>query len=218
MNVTRKVEPSLPVVDLADLKVQCRIEPDVVDEDGVLAAYERAAVQWVEQHTGRSLMSQTWQLSRREFWPRLRYYDTHPSVSLHRSITRLWLPYAAPLQSVTFVKYYDTTNTLQTLSSSVYSVPAFTEPACVVLVDGQSWPSLFPRDDAVQIEYVTGATDPSAVPPSLRQAVQLLAGHWYMNREAISVSGANAIEIPMTVTDLCSHFRLFDRNTDWIDA
>ena len=35
MNYTLKTPPTIEPVDLALAKVQCRIEPDVVDEDGV---------------------------------------------------------------------------------------------------------------------------------------------------------------------------------------
>ncbi len=197
MNYTLKTAPTVEPVDLALAKVQCRIEPDVVDEDGVLAAYIAAARSWVEDYTGRPLMTQTWQMSLPDF------------------PTRVWLPYAAPLASITHVKYYDTTNTLTTLSSSVYTTAAFSEPACLTLVDGQVWPSVYVRDDAVQIEYVVGVSDVASVPPKLVQAVQMLVGHWYANREAVSVNGANAMEIPFAAEALCAHHRLRVKEPQW---
>ena len=54
----------------------------------------------------------------------------------------------------------------------------------MVLVDGQSWPSLYPRDDAVQIEYVAGYGAAASVPQVFKQAILLLVGHWYANRES----------------------------------
>jgi uncharacterized phiE125 gp8 family phage protein len=196
MNYTLKTAPTIEPVDLALAKVQCRIEPDVVDEDGVLAAYIAAARSWVEDYTGRPLMTQTWQMSLPDF------------------PTRVWLPYAAPLASITHVKYYDTTNTLTTLSSSVYTTAAFSEPACLTLVDGQVWPSVYVRDDAVQIEYVVGVSDVASVPPALVQAVQMLVGHWYANREN-SVVGTIAADVPFAAEALCAPHRLFVRGPQW---
>jgi len=196
LHYTLKTPPAIEPVDLALAKVQCRIEPDVVDEDGVLSAYIAAARAWVEAYTGRGLMTQTWQ------------------VSLYDFPSRVWLPYAAPLASVVAVRYYDTANTLQTLSSSVYTTAAFSEPACLTLVDGQTWPSVYVRDDAVQIEYTVGVSDVANVPPALVQAVQMLVGHWYVNREDV-VTGTISTQIPMAAEALCAHHRLRVREPQW---
>lgn len=190
MTYTRKTAPVLPVVDLAVLKEHVRIDPDTNDDDTALGIYHDAAVQWVEEYTGRSLATQTWQLSLCGF----------PE--------RLWLPRAVPLASVTFVKYYDTANALQTLSSSIYSVPSFSEPAYLTRVYAQTWPSVYSRDDAVQIEYITGATSAALIPLPLRQAVQLLAGHFYADREG----GA---EFPEIVKSLCAPFRQSLLHPQW---
>lgn len=196
MNWTRKTAPTLAPVDLATVKQQCRVVETVSDEDAVLAAYTSAAVAWVETYTGRPLMTQTWQASLPDF----------PE--------RVWLPYAAPLASVTHVKYYDTSNALTTLSSSVYTVPAFSEPAELTLADAQVWPSVYTRDDAVQIEYIVGVSDPVSVPPALVQAVLLLVGHWYANRENVIV-GTIAMEIPFAAEALCAPWRLWTRGPQW---
>lgn len=199
MNYTRKTAPVLPVVDLSVLKEHVRIDADLTDQDAVLSAYHDAAVSWVEEYTGRSLMTQTWQLSCEHF------------------AEKLWLPRAAPLVSVTFVKYYTKANVLTTLSSSVYTVPAFAEPAVIRLADTQVWPDVYDRDDAVQVEYVTGAATASDVPAPLRHAVQLLVGHWYANRESVIV-GTSAMETPMAVGALCAPYRLFVRQPElgWV--
>lgn len=190
MNYTRKTAATLQPVDISVLAEHCRISG--TDQDAVLQVYSDAAVDWVEQYTGRALLTQTWQLSLPAF------------------PTAVWLPFAAPLGAVSFVKYYDADNALQTLSSSVYTVPVFAEPAYVTLASGQSWPSIYWRDDAVQLEYTAGWTTPEAVPAALRQAVQLLAGHFYANREGVLV-GAMSKEIEFAVTALCAPYRIFVR-------
>lgn len=196
MNYSRKTASVLQLIELSLAKMQCRIDADNTDQDDVLLLYIDAATAWVEDYTGRSMMTQTWQ------------------ASLCGFASRLWLPRAAPLQTLTFIKYYDTNNVLQTLSASVYTVAAFSEPACVTLVNGQTWPSLWDRDDAVQVEYVTGSTSQTAVPAALRQAVQMLVGHFYANREA-SVVGTNASPMLMAAEALCAPYRLFVRHPEW---
>jgi len=193
---TRKTAPTVAVIELAQAKTQCRIVESVTEEDAVLATYIEAATKWVEDYTGLSGMTQTWQVSASAF-PR-----------------RIWLPRAAPLASVTHVKYYDTSNVLQTASSSLYTTPVFHEPACLKLADGQSWPSHYVRDDAVQIEYVTGATDPVSTPPGMRQVVQFLVGHWFATREPVVV-GTSVAEVPMTARDVCDSLKIRLRDPEW---
>jgi len=193
---TRKTAPTSQVIDLGLAKLQCRISLDDTNEDDLLNLYIETATSWAEDYAGISGMTQTWQISARAF------------------ARRFWLPRAAPLASVTHVKYYDTSNALQTLSASVYTTPSFHEPACLALADGQSWPSIYTRDDAVQIEYVTGVTAPENTPAKLRQAVQLLVGHWFANRESVIV-GTNAMEVPLAAMALCDALKVRQRDPEW---
>ena len=196
MHWTLKTPPTVEPVDLSTAKRQCRIEDDVSLEDALVQGYLQAARSWVEGYTGRPLARQTWQ------------------ASLEGFPARLWLPMAAPLVSITHVKYYDTANLLTTLSVSVYTTAAFSEPACLSLVDGQAWPALWDRDDAVQLEYVVGPDDPALVEPALLQAILLLVGHWYANRETVVVGTVTA-EIAFAVEALCAPHRLFLRPPQW---
>lgn len=165
-------------------------------EDELVMSYISAAVGWVENWTERSLMTQTHQVSLCDF------------------PYRLWLPRAAPLVSITFVKYYDAANVQQTLASSVYTVPAFAEPACVRLASGQVWPVVYDREDAVQIEYIAGASTQSSVLAELRQAVQFLTGHFFQTREPI-VIGTISGDVALTVHALCAPHRLSYQRVEW---
>jgi uncharacterized phiE125 gp8 family phage protein len=191
---TLKTPPTFEVVTLADAKAQVRVSHDY--EDALIAGYVVAARQWVEAYTGRALCPQTWQLS------------------MHRFPLRVWLPRAAPLASVTFVKYYDAANTLTTLSASTYTVPAFNEPAVIERAYAATWPTIYDRRDAVQMEYVAGYAQ-GECPQSLVQAVQLLTAHCYENREAILSPGDQGKEAPFAVTALCSPYRVWWRGPEW---
>lgn len=196
MNWTVKTPAGKDPVDIATAKRQCRIEDEVSTEDALVGVYLKAATAWVEDYTGRCLVSQTRQASMCGF-PR-----------------RIYLPHGAPSAAIVSVKYYDTSNAQQTLSSSVYSLVQFSEPACLTLVDGQVWPSTFTRDDAVVVEYTAGASSPEDVPAALVQAVLLLVGHWYENREQ-AIAGTIISNIPFAVEALCAPHRLFLRQPEW---
>lgn len=182
---TVKVPPYTEPLSLAEAQLHCRVTHS--DEDDLFLAWITAARAWVEEYTGRSLWTQTRQGS----------LSCFPS-------RRIELFGAAPLQSVTLVQYYDTDNVLQTLSPSVYIVPAFQEPAAIELKDDQSWPSTYLRSDAVQIEYVTGYDDVTQIPPPLLQAVKCMVAHFYLNREGNTTS-----EWLMAARALCSPYRVW---------
>lgn len=193
---TPTTPPTKWPVDIAAAKRQCRIEDEVSADDALVGSYVAAATGWVEDFTGRALMLQT------------------RKVALPGFPRRLWLPYGAPNASIVAVTYADTANATQTLSSSVYSLVQFSEPACLTLVNGQTWPSTFDRDDAVVVEYTVGASSPEAVPAALVQTVLLLIGHWYENREQ-AVTGSIITNIPFAAEALCAPHRLFVHAPEW---
>ncbi len=186
-NAVLTVAPLLEPVSLADAKAQVRFGSTA--EDSLILAYISAARGLVEEMTNRALLTQTWRLDASGF------------------STRFWLPRAAPVQSVTHVKYYDTTGTLQTLSSSVYRLQTASEPAFLELVDGQTVPTTAVRSDAVQITYVVGYSSAAEVPAALRQACLLLVSHYFANREPVVV-GSIATALPLGVEALCGPWQV----------
>jgi uncharacterized phiE125 gp8 family phage protein len=179
---TRTVEPVLDPVTVADAKLHCRALADVNDEDGNIRTYLRAAVRIGERQTGRGWTTQTWKLGA-EDWA-----------------AKFYLPMAAPLQSVTSVKYYAADGTLTTLSSSYYLVDTLSEPGCVALAPNYAWPSLQAdrRTWPIEITYVVGWTSVAQVPDDYKIGVCLLADHLYENRSAVQVGvGIGAVELPL---------------------
>lgn len=175
-------KPSASPVTLAEVKQRLRI--DTADEDGLLARYIQGAIARIDGPAGigYALSEQTWRLS----------LDHFPSV--------IKLP-GAPVQSVTSVKYIDAAGTEQTMAPADYRVDVAGEPARITPVFGGSWPS--PRDvtGAVTVDYVLGG-DP---PDDLIDAVCLLVGHRYENREAVGMN--NAAEIPMGFKSIVAEYR-----------
>lgn len=133
--------PTLDPVSLVAAKTQLRV--DIADEDAFIDSLVTTATRWVEDITGRSLMTQTWEL----------YLDDWPS----HDYIRLPRP---PLQSVTSVIYYDTDGDSSTFPTDYYDVDTDSEPGRVVLKYNESWPSetLQPKNP-IKITYLAGYED-----------------------------------------------------------
>lgn len=156
------------------------------------------AREYVEGQTGRAVLSQTWKLVRSS-WPSPKIDDG-----------RLYLE-RTPLASVTSVKYYPADSTAQaTLSTSVYRVVLGGDdrPGFIELVDGQSWPDLAARSDAVEVEFEAGADDAANVPHGIKHAILLLTKHYYdAGRDPVNL-GNIVTEIPYTLRDVIGSKRV----------
>lgn len=154
---TRVTGPTEEPVSLDDLKLHAGIEDS--DSDNLLEAYIRTARESAEQYLGRGLMTQTWKL----------VLDGFANV--------IPLPMAAPLASVSSVKYYDSAGVLQTLATTVYDTDTVARPGTVTLKPDQTWPSVqgTRQNGHVEITYVVGWTTPDAVPDRIKIGIRLLA-------------------------------------------
>jgi len=103
--------------------------------------------------------------------------------------------FKSKVSEVTHVKYYDSNNTLQTLSATVYDEQLNYEPAQIQLADGQSYPAFTKRNDAVEVKYTVGYGAASDVPEIIKQAILLTIGNFYANRESVIV-GRMVSELP----------------------
>ena len=170
----RTVAPTIEPVTLDEIRDHLRLS-DSADEATALAYLLVAREAIEQQELSRALLTQTWKL-RLEGWP---WDSPYRRIRLPRPL----------LQSVTSITYTDTSGTTQTLSASLYTVNAQAEPAIVVPAYGQSWPS--PRVQrgvaAVTIEYVAGWTNRGLVPEAIRQAIKLLVGEMWENREGVII-------------------------------
>jgi uncharacterized phiE125 gp8 family phage protein len=184
--------PTGDPVSLAEAKAHCRIVG--TEDDGLLAGYILAAREYVEADTERRLALQTWRAYFDRRWPC--YFDGH----CYR--TGIVLPYP-PLQSVSSVTYVDPDGDTQTLATDQYVIARFGHRGLIEPAKGVTWPAVRAQLDAIRVEFVCGYT---ALPEPLRQAILLLVGHFYENRE--TVSAGNLAEVPFAVERLVSRYRL----------
>lgn len=173
--------PATEPVTLAEAKVHLR-EDGTAQNDWITASIVAAREQ-VEKLTWRALVTQVWDI----------YYSDFP---VGGEPFRLPLP---PLQSVDAITYVDTDGTTQTLASGNYQVDEYAEPAVVRAAYNTSWPEV--RDEtlkAVKVTITAGYGAAADVPDRYKQAIYLLVGHWYANRESVVV-GTISKELEQTV-------------------
>lgn len=190
LTAIRTTAPTVSPITLEEVRAHLRI--DHTDEDPTLQLYIDAATGYLEGPNGildRALVTQSWSQAYSQF--------TDPIL----------LPLGLqPVQSVTAINYYDEAGAAALLSDTLYRlVQAELGPRIERATDA-AWPGTAVRDDAVTVVFVAG-DEPLALAAPIRQAMLLLVGHWYANREAVA-AGAYA-ELPYAVTALLiNHARI----------
>ena len=172
-------------ITLDEAKDHLRVDGD--DENALIMGYIKAARRQCEMVSRRAFVTQTWELAL-EGWRRCDYIE---------------LP-KPPLASVASVKYTDSAGVEWTMSGADYVVDTYRQPGRVMLGYSKAWPSVTLRPGpSVVVRYVAGYGMPAAVPETYKQAIKLLVGHYYENREAIVIqAGVVATQVPMAVDAL----------------
>lgn len=177
--------PAEEPITLAEAKLHLR--ETGTDQDALITRLIRVARGHVESATNRALMLQTWDL----------YLDEFECDGFEQELTI----YQPPFQSVTHIKYTDDQGVLQTMDAADYQVDNKTEPARIVPAYGEVWPSTQKILNAVNVRFIAGYDTAADVPDEIKQAMLLLVGHLFENREAIIV-GTIVAEPPMAVRSL----------------
>jgi uncharacterized phiE125 gp8 family phage protein len=176
--------PAAEPITTTEAKLHCRV--DHATEDAIFTRLIEVARNQCEAISGRSFITRTYTA----------YLDNWPYM------TRFELPYP-PLASITSVKYYDDAgSSAVTFASSNYEVDTNSEPGRFALKSTASWPSTTLRElNGVEIIYTAGyGASADAVPDQYKQAMLLLIGHLYENRESVVIQqGVSLVQVPQAV-------------------
>lgn len=185
---TQSVAPTQEPVTVAEIKHDRRIT--TTDDDDYLDSLITAARLYVESYTGRALVSAT----------HIGYMDHFPSTGI------ITLDYP-PLSSVTSLQYVDGDGATQTFSSGNYTVDASGVKGRITLNYGQSWPEYRAQHNAITITFVAGYGQALQVPQDIKQALRMLIGHWYENREA--TTGLPSSVLPIGLQSILDQLKVW---------
>ncbi len=177
--------PAIEPCTEADLVSHCQLGELPDDQLARARVMLAAARQWVENRLHRQLITATW----------YGYLDEFPET--------IYIQDKLPIATITSVTYYDSSDTLATLSASLYQTDLVSEnkPARISPISGQSWPSTYDRYNAVKVTFTAGyGATRESVPLGIRHAILMVAADWYANREetvigTISSKITNGVEM-----------------------
>lgn len=148
-------------VSTADAKSHLKVEHS--DDDTYIDSLVLSAEAQTEALTSRKMITQTVDL----------YLTDFP---MHE----ITLPFS-PVTSISYIKYYDGTNTQQTWAASNYNYNIYEEPTVIRYND--SAPDTYEdRSDAVNVRFVVGYANAAAIPAALISAIKLKLADLYENR------------------------------------
>lgn len=192
-------------VSLADLKVHLNVDASDTDFDAYITSLIVPARRACELRLNRSVIGSA----------ELLVLDAFPTDD-----RGLWyqLPLEAPsprgrdillaggaVSAISSISYVDADGVTQQLASTAYIASLTAQDAAIAPVG--RWPATADEPGAVRISYIVGPLSPDDF-AIVGQAVRLLVGSWYANREAdaVDVRGIPT-ELPLSVTWLLGPLR-----------
>ena len=192
MNYQIITEPATEPITLAEAKEHLRV--DFSDEDDYITALITTARKYCEDYTNRVFITQTWRQNNDSFG---RYIKLKVN----------------PVISLTSLKYYDTTETQQTITDNSDNFQKDFNSDVASLHEGlvNAFPSVGDTINPIEIITVCGYGAAEDVPMNIKHAMKIMISHLYENREGVNVvvgGLAMQIELPNAVKHLLSPYRI----------
>jgi uncharacterized phiE125 gp8 family phage protein len=185
-------EPAVEPVTVAEARAHLRYEGESYD-DTYITSIIKTARRICENYCNRVFITQTWRQNENSFGEKIELK-------------------VSPVQSVTSVKYYDSSETQQTLSTSNYQVDLLDDVSTIYEGVSAGFPTTSTSTiNPIEIIYICGYGDASTdIPEDIIHAVKLMISHLYENREGVNVSMTNASQIPLpdNVKQLLGFYRV----------
>jgi len=182
MTLTLLAGPAEEPVSLAEARAHLKL--DATEEDALLTALLTAARATLEAETRRAFVAQNWRLTLDE-WP----------------LGPIAIP-LAPVAEVTSVKVAALSGAMLPLDPGFYETETGEHPR-IAVKSGQAWPMPATRLAGIEIGFTAGYGAVADVPMPLRQAMLMLAAHWFEHREPVG----DGAKLPRTVSALVKPFR-----------
>lgn len=173
---TYSFEPVTP----DELKRQLRLSLDVSHHDELLNDLIKEAREQVERDS--SVVGCT---------------GTYVFKKTRWAMGRDWfeIPDLKPVTSITSITYVDSAGTVQTWSTSEYSLDTYGVAPFVRLGYGYSWPTIRGDINGITVTVAAGYATADVIPQRYKQAVLLLAGHRFNHPELVG-GASTGQEVP----------------------
>jgi uncharacterized phiE125 gp8 family phage protein len=166
------------VITTADLKAHLRV--DYASDDSLIDGFLLAAMSYAQHYTGIAVGRQTIEMA----------LDSFPDGAISLPLV--------PAASIISITYVDSAGAVQTLAGSAYSLDDYSsQDAWVVPAVDTEWPETYDAVNAVKVQYYAGTT---ALDRAIKQALLLLVGHFYENRQ--EATDKRLAQIPLGVSAL----------------
>ena len=184
---------------------------DGSSEDTLIDSLIKSARMFCEEYTGRTLINTTYDFYMDGFseidtrlWEGTR---VGPDITLRKRYIELPRP---PLSTVTSIYTFDDSDNETVFSSSKYYVDNVSEPAKIVLREGESWPTSLRVANAVRIRYVAGyGSQSSDVPDALITGMKEHISFMYENRGDSDIQS-----MPLIAKQLYQPYRILKFSTN----
>lgn len=204
------IAPAVYPVSTTEAKNQLRIALGDTTYDTEITRLITAASQWVERRYGISIITQTRTQLQDNFYEKYPIFRNFLGPYYSRYPVTLLYP---PVQSVTSIKYYDTSQVLQTLDPATYTVTGLMAPTLGAqdietprIFPQSSWPVFKWIPDTIQIKYISGFGDDSTfVPETIKTAVLMCLSHLFENRME-EITGERIAKFEMSIDRIMSSY------------
>jgi uncharacterized phiE125 gp8 family phage protein len=177
--------PSTEPLTYSEVKAYLRLNGD--SEEAFVTSLIVVARQYVESQIWRPLISQVQSMN----------FDKSELTTQVYNINK------APVISINSVTYYDLNNALQTLNASDWESDIYSNPARFRI---KTLPQIYDRMNALQVNFTCGYSNAASVPLPIKQAMLMLIGHYYENRQIV-MTGTQVNEVPFAAETLLNPFR-----------
>jgi len=171
----------------------------------------KGATEFAEAETGLAMLEQTWAHYLDEVPIRsdgLGWWDGVREGAMNQEHPRFIELPKSPLISITSIKSFDEADVESTFGTANYYVDVASRPGRVALRDGSVWPTNVRSVNGLVITYKAGfGTTADKVPFQLRQAIKVIAAHWYENREAMTMD-MSAANVPGSAWDILGKYKV----------
>lgn len=179
--------PALEPVTVAEAKAHLRIDDDA--EDILVSSLILTSRLHIEAALSIALITQSWRLLL-DRWPKR---------------IEVGIP-LKPLQTIDAIRVRDADGNAEVVPPADYMFDTASLPPRLVQT-GSGWPMAGQAINGIEIDFTAGyGAQASDVPEPIRQALLLLAAHWYEHRDP-SELGSPGAAIPDAVSMLLKPFR-----------